>query len=169
VAAGRGGPAVEVTGSAQPAEAERRAADRRLERLRGASMGAAVMLVIQFGLGVGVNLYVTLPAAGRGGRSVGQAFSSGALLALHTVLGLLLVVTAVSLLVRAIAARHRPVIVTSAVGLLAIIAAAGSGASFVSDSATGASLGMALATGAAMLCYLISLFILGRPNQPGPS
>jgi hypothetical protein len=160
---------VAVTGSTQPAEAERRAADRRLERLRGASMGAAVMLVIQFGLGVGVNLYVTLPAAGRGGRGVGQAFSNGALLALHTVFGLLLVVTAISLLVRAIAARHRPVIVTSAVGLLAIIAAAGSGASFVGDSATGASLGMALATGVAMLCYLVSLFILGRPNQRGPS
>jgi hypothetical protein len=160
---------VAVSGSAQQAEAERRTADRRLERLRGASMGAAVMLVIQFGLGIGVNLYVTLPTAGRGGRSVGQAFSNGALLALHTVFGLLLVVTAISLLVRAIAARHRPVIVTSAAGLLAIIAAAGSGASFVSDSAIGASLGMALATGVAMLCYLVSLFILGRPSQRGPS
>ena len=160
---------MEVTGSAQPAEAERSAGDRRLERLHGASMGAAVMLVIQFGLGIGVNLYVTLPAAGRGGRSAGDAFSSGALLALHTVFGLLLVVTAISLLVRAIAARHRPVIVTSAVGLLAIIAAAGSGASFVSDSANGASLGMALATGVAMLSYLVSLMVLGRPSQPGPS
>lgn len=154
-----------VSGSAQQAEAERRTADRQLERLRGASLGAAVMLVIQFGLGIGVNLYVTLPTAGRGGRSVGQAFSNGALLALHTVFGLLLVVTAISLLVRAIAARHRPVIVTSAVGLLAIIAAAGSGASFVSDSANGASLGMALATGVAMLCYLVSLFILGRQRD----
>jgi hypothetical protein len=158
-------PAVEVSGSGQSAEADLSAADRRLERLRGASMGAAVMLVIQFGLGVGVNLYVTLPAAGRGGRSVGDAFSSGALLALHAAFGLLLVLTAVSLLVRAIAARHRPVIVTSAVGLLAIIAAAASGASFVNDSANGASLGMALATGVAMLCYLASLFILGRQRD----
>src|SRR5262249_48298175 len=73
-ATGRRGPAVAVSESAQPAEADRSAEDRRLERLRGASMGAAVMLVIQFGLGVGVNLYVTLPAAGRGGRSVGDAF-----------------------------------------------------------------------------------------------
>jgi hypothetical protein len=153
-----------VSGSPSAAEADQRAADRRLERLRGASMGAAVMLVIQFGLGVGVNLYTTLPAAGSGGRSIGDAFSSGALLALHTAFGLLLIVTALSLLVRAIAARHRPVIVTSAIGLLAIIAAAGSGASFVNDSANGASLGMALATGVAMLCYLVSLFILGRPR-----
>ena len=70
---------------------------------------------------------------------------------------------------RAIAARHRPVIVTSAIGLLAIIAAAGSGASFVSDGANGASLGMALATGVAMLCYLVALFILGRPARRGRS
>jgi uncharacterized membrane protein YhaH (DUF805 family) len=104
-----------------------------------------------------------------GGRSFGQAFSSGALLALHTVFGLLLIVTAVSLLVRAIIARHRPVIVTSAVGLLAIIAAAGFGASFVNNSKNGASLGMALATGVAMLSYLVSLLVLGRPSQPGPS
>jgi hypothetical protein len=153
-----------VSGSPPATEADQRAEDRRIERLRGASMGAAVMLVIQFGLGVGVNLYTTLPAKGSGGRSIGDAFSSGALLALHAAFGLLLIVTAVSLLVRAIAARHRPVIVTSALGLLAIIAAAGYGASFVSDSANGASLGMALATGVAMLCYLVSLFILGRPR-----
>jgi hypothetical protein len=153
-----------VSGSRAAAEPDQRAADRRLERLRGASMGAAVMLVIQFGLGVGVNLYTTLPAAGSGGRSLGDAFSSGAVLALHAAFGLLLIITALSLLVRAIAARHRPVIVTSAIGLLAIIAAAGSGASFVNDSANGASLGMALATGVAMLCYLGSLFILGRPR-----
>ena len=160
---------MEVSRSAQATQTDQRAADRRIERLRGASMGAAVMLVIQFGLGIGVNLYVTLPAAGSGGRSFGQAFSNGALLALHAVFGLLLIVTAVSLLVRAIIARHRLVMVISAVSLLAIIAAAGFGASFVSNSKNGASLGMALATGVAMLCYLVSLMVLGRRSQPGPS
>ncbi len=155
---------MEVSGSAHGTEADRPAADRQLERLRGASLGAAVMLVIEFALGAGVNLYVTLPAAGSGGRSIGQAFTNGAVLAAHAVLGLLLIVTAISLLVRAIIARHRPVVVTSAGGLLAIIAAAGSGASFVNSSTNGASLAMALATGVAMLCYLASLFILGRPS-----
>jgi hypothetical protein len=29
--------------------------------------------------------------------------------------------------------------------------------------------GLALATGVAMFCYLVSLFILGRPAQRGPS
>ena len=33
----------------------------RLATLRGNCMGAAVLLIIQFGIGIGVNLYVTLP------------------------------------------------------------------------------------------------------------
>ncbi len=160
---------MEVNQSAQAAGSDQLAADRQLERLRGASLGAAVMLVIQFGLGIGVNLYVILPAAGRGGRSLGQAFSNGAILAAHAVLGLLLVVTALSLLVRAIIARHGPVIVTSAVGLLAILAAAGFGGSFVHSSTNGASMGMAMATGVAMLCYIAALFILGRAPRRGPA
>src|SRR5258707_13555233 len=105
------------------------------------------MLVIQFGLGIGVNLYVTLPGAGRGGRSLGQAFSNGAILAAHAVLGLLLVVTALSLLVRAIIARHGPVIGTSAVGLLAILAPPGFGGTFGQSTTNGASMGMPMATG----------------------
>jgi hypothetical protein len=160
---------MEVNQSAQARPADQRAADRRIENLRGASLGAAVMLVIQFGLGIGVNLYVTLPAAGSGGRGIGQSFSNGALLAVHAVLGLLLIVTAVSLLVRAIIARHRPVMVASVIGLLAIVAAAGFGGSFVNRSTTGASMGMAMATGVALLCYIAALFILGRAPRRGPA
>ena len=37
------------------------AATPRLAALRGNCMGAAVLLIVQFGLGIGVNLYVTLP------------------------------------------------------------------------------------------------------------
>jgi hypothetical protein len=166
---------MEVSQGAHGGHADQRAADRRIENLRGASLGAAVMLVIQFGLGVGVNLYVTLPAAVKGageaggGRSLGQAFTNGAVLAAHAVLGLLLILTAVSLLVRSVIARHGPVIVTSAVGLVAILAAAGFGGSFVHSSTNGASLGMALATGVAMLCYIAALFILGRAPRRGPA
>jgi len=160
---------MEVGQSAQARPADERAADRRIENLRGSSLGAAVMLVIQFGLGIGVNLYVTLPPEGSDGRSIGQAFSNGALLAVHAVLGLLLIVTAVSLLVRAIIARHRPIIVAAVVGLLAILAAAGFGSSFVNRSTTGSSMGMAMATGVALLCYIAALFILGRAPRRGPA
>ncbi|HLX49931.1 MAG TPA: hypothetical protein VKS82_16495 [Streptosporangiaceae bacterium] len=137
---------------------------RRLATLRGASLGALVMLIVQFGLGVGVNLYVSLPAAGSGGRKVSQAFSNGPLLVLHVAVGLLLIVAAISLLVRAIVARHVPVIVASAVGLLAIIFAATQGFSFVHDSTNAASMAMATATGVAMFCYAIALFLV-RPSS----
>jgi len=130
-------------------------------------LAAAIMLVIQYALGIGVNLYITVPT----GKGVGQAFSNGALLILHTVVGLLLILAALSMVVRAVIARHRPSIAASVVGLLAILAAAGAGASFTSDGTNGASLGMALATGVALLCYIIGLFVAtvsaaGRRSGP---
>lgn len=134
---------------------------RRLSGLRRASLGALVMLVVQFGLGISVNLYTSLPAKG----SAGDAFSNGPVLALHVVVGLLLIVAAIGLLVRAIIARHGPVIVAAAAGLLAIATAATQGFSFVSDGTNAASLAMALATGVAMLCYAIALYLVRTPAQ----
>jgi len=158
---------VEVNQNVQATEPGQRAAERRLTNLSRASLGAAVMLVIQYGLGIGVNLYITVPTGGSAGRAVGRAFSSGPLLAAHTVLGLLLIVTAVSLVVRAVIARHRTIIVLSALGLLAILAAAGSGLSFTRSGADGASLGMAIATGVALLCYIGILSAAGYRTRPG--
>lgn len=134
---------------------------RRLTGLRRASLVALVMLILQFALGTGVNLYVSLPAASSSGHGkVSQAFTSGPTLALHVVLGLLLIVAAIGLLVQAIIARHGWVIAVAAVGLIAIVGAAMQGFSFVHNSTNGASMGMAVATGVAMLCYAASLFIV---------
>ena len=146
------------TGSRQRAAAAGPA--RALSRLRGASSGALVMLVIQFALGVGVNLYITPKQGG-----VSEAFTNGPLLALHAVLGILLVIAAIDLLVRAILVRHRVVIVVSAIGLLAIIAAAGSGIAFLSDGQNGSSMGMAIAGCVALLCYAVCLRVLCVPER----
>lgn len=127
---------------------------RLLSRLRGSSAGALVMLILQFALGMGVNLYISPKKGG-----VGEAFSNGPLLAIHAVLGLLLIIAAIGQLVLAIRARHTAIIVASAVGLIAIAAAASSGAGFLSDHTEGESLGMALATAVAMLCYVVCLRI----------
>jgi hypothetical protein len=148
-----------------PAAAPGRRPDHWRENLARGNVAAAIMLLIQYGLGIGVNLYVTLPTAGVGGRGIGQAFSSGPALAVHTVLGLLLILTALSMVVRSVIARHRASIATSVAGLLAILAAAGYGASFVHNGSNAASLGMALATGVALLCYVIGLFVTGRAKQ----
>jgi hypothetical protein len=117
-------------------------------------MGAAVLLIVQFGLGIGVNLYVTLPA---NKSFLATVFSSG-VLAVHAIVALALLGAAISALVRAIRAR-RAVAFTS-VGLAAILAAAGAGASFAGSQSNGASLTMALATAVAMFCYLAAVFSL---------
>jgi hypothetical protein len=137
---------------------------RRLSALRRASLASLVMLIVQFGLGIGVNLYVILPKAGSGGRKISQAFSNGPALALHVVLGLLLIVAAIGLLVQAVMARHGRVIALAALGLVAIAAAAMQGFSFVHDSTNAASMGMAVATAVAMLCYVVTLFVVRDPG-----
>ena len=140
---------------------------RRLAGLRRAGLATLVILIVQFGVGIGVNLYVSLPAAGSGGRPAGQAFSNGAVLALHVVFGLLLVVSAIGLLVQAIMARHWPVTVAAALGLVALVAAAGQGFSFVHDSTNAASMGMAAAGCVALLCYAAVLYLVRPPGGRG--
>lgn len=117
-------------------------------------MGAAVLLTIQFGIGIGVNLYVTLPEH----KSLLPAVFGSAALAAHVVVAVLLLGAAVGAVVRAIRSR-RAVLFTSA-GLAGILAAGIAGASFVGNSSNGASLGMALATAVAMFCYLAAVFSL---------
>jgi hypothetical protein len=126
----------------------------RLAALRGNCMGAAVLLIIEFGLGVGVNLYVTLPEH----KSFLAKVFGSATLATHAIVALLLLGAAIGALVRAIRAR-RAIVFTSA-GLAAILVAAIAGASFAGDGSNGASLGMALATAVAMFCYLAAIFSL---------
>jgi hypothetical protein len=126
----------------------------RLDTLRGNCMGAAVLLIVQFGLGTGINLYGTLP---RNKSFFSTVFGSAALAA-HVVVALLLLGACVSALVRAIRARRA--IVPTSVGLAAVVAAGFSGASFASNSSNGASLGMALATAIAMFSFLVAIISL---------
>ncbi len=129
-------------------------ATTRLAALRGNCMGAAVLLIVQFGLGIGVNLYVTLPSD----KSFFATVFSSAVVAVHAIVALALLGAAISALVRAIRVR-RAVAFTSA-GLAAILVAAGAGVSFAGNQGNGASLTMALATAAAMFCYLAAVFSL---------
>jgi hypothetical protein len=49
----------------------------------------------------------------------------------------------------------------TAVGLLAVLVAAGTGVAFVRNGSAGASLSMALAAAVALFCYLAAIFSLG--------
>src|ERR1700723_3639929 len=107
----------------------------RLVRIRLSSLGAVVMLIIQFILGIIYNLYGTAPTST---KSVGL-FSSPDL-ALHVILGILLVIAAVGQLIRAIGIRHALSLWMSAVGLVSILGAGFAGLGFTGNGASGASL-----------------------------
>jgi hypothetical protein len=152
-----------------PAQA-RSAAAGQLDIVRRMSLGVAVALLVQYALGMVVNLYVTVPARDHGGgilTAVGRTFSGGpAAVAIHAGLGLLLIVGGINLVVRSVRSRHRPVIWLSAVSLASILGAALDGAAFVNSGSNGASLGMALLTGVALLCSVVSLYVLGSSSAP---
>jgi heme A synthase len=128
-------------------------------RIRMASFGALTMLIIQFILGTAYAIYGTAPTST---QPVG--IFSTPLLAVHVILGILLVVAAIMLVVRSVQARSRPLVVASAIGLLAVLGACGAGSAFTGTGSNGASLAMALLTAVAMLAYAISLVITGTPR-----
>ena len=139
--------------------------------LRPNSFSAVVMLLVEYGLGIWVNLYAKIPASdhGKGAfAAFGAAVADGPVaLALHALLGTLLLATAIALIVRAVLARKAATTVIGAVALLAIIAAWLSGARFTGEAADGASFGMAMATAVALLCYVIILFVPRLTERAG--
>ena len=144
---------------------------RQLAALRGNTFGILAMLIVQFAIGIVVNLYATVPARDKGSGilgAIGRALTNGpASLATHAGLGLLIVIAAVALVVRSIVARRTAIIVLSVIGLTAIASAALNGARFVADGGpSSASLAMALSTAVAMLCYALGLLLLAssRPS-----
>jgi hypothetical protein len=126
--------------------------------MRISSLGTVFMLVVEFILGIIYNLYGTAPTSA---KSIGL-FSSPDL-ALHVVLGILLVIATLGQLVRAISVRHALSIWLSAVGLLAVVAAGFAGLGFTGSGASGASLGMSLAFAVALACYVFLVFALPSP------
>ena len=137
------------------ARAAGQAQARRLVRLRLSSLGAVIMLIVQFVLGIVYNLYGTAPTST---KSVGL-FSSPDL-ALHVILGILLLIAALGQLIRAIAVRHPLSVWMSAIGLVAILGAGFAGLGFTGSGASGASLGMSLAFAIALACYVVLVFAL---------
>lgn len=144
----------------------------RISELRANALAAVVMLLIQYCLGISVNIYSTLPATDHG-KSLFAGFTSAVadgplVLSLHAALGTLLLITASAALIRSSRLAETPPIALTAVALLAIIVAWLAGSEFVGHMKNGTSLTMALATAVAILCYTLTLFLLGN-SQRAPS
>ena len=136
-----------------------------LEIVRRTNLGMGIGVIVQYALGMWVNLYVTVPARDQGGgffAAIGRSLANGPVsLGIHAGLGLLLVLGSISLVVRSVLSRNRALIVLSAVFFLALLGAASSGASFVDAGKDSASASMAMLTAVALICSLVSLFVAG--------
>lgn len=134
---------------------------RQLAAIRTGSLATLVILVVQYALGVAESLYGTMPTAR---HSIGL-FSGGTLLAVHGTLGILLAFGGIGTAVRSVRTRHRPFAISSVLAMLALIAATITGFMFLDKGQDGASLGMALATGVAMICYGFNVWVLAHPRE----
>ena len=149
--------------------------DRRGSKLGRLLLGAILLVLVQAGLGMVVNLYVTVPTHHPGAHpanyfagslhSVTWAIAHGAAtLAVHTTLGLALVVFVVGTAVHALRSGQRAVGGWSILAGLFVIGAGFNGASFLDFAHNINSLIMALLALAAIGCYATALMLMGAPS-----
>jgi hypothetical protein len=141
----------------------------RVTGLRINAFAATVMLLLQYSLGIWVNIDSTLPGADKGagfwGAFLDSITNGPVTLALHAVLGSLLVVSAVTLTMRAVRTRRSLWIVLATIGLTSILIAWLSGVRFVDTQSATPSLLMALCTALAIFCYVLVLFTANAPAR----
>ncbi len=134
---------------------------------------AGLTLVVQFLLGMAVNLFVVIPAHHPGakasnffagvGSAIVWAIPHGAIwLALHVLLGLVLVVASLANLALAPRLASKPYTATATIAALAIIGAAFNGASFVNYGHDFSSMLMAGLWALALSCYLTCGYLAAR-------
>jgi cytochrome bd-type quinol oxidase subunit 2 len=121
------------------------------------SVAMLVMLVIQYGLGIILNLYVGVPASDAHAGILTEIATAPAVLTVHAVLGVALIGTAILLVGTAAQARDRLLAVLATAGLTALGGAFGAGEIFVRSGQDTASMAMAILTGMALLCYIGTL------------
>jgi len=149
----------------------------RAGRLLVVNVTACALLLIQYLLGMAVNLYVTLP--GRHPGAGAANYFTGAVSGLawviahgpgwaaaHAAFGLALAVAALASIVLARGQGSRAVTGTSVLGALAIVGAGFNGASFLDYGHAFSSMIMAGLWALALACYLAGLFLTAR-HWPG--
>jgi hypothetical protein len=144
------------------------------ERMRNQFLGTLIFLIIQFLVGMAVNLFVKIPLDHPGAnppeyfsgvaQSVTWAILHGhVLLILHASLGLILVLNGVGLLIAAITMRARDLITVTAFGAFGILAAGFNGGSYLNYHEDFSSMLMATFFAVAVVSYAVGLFVTGRP------
>ena len=142
-------------------------------RLLAVNFAACMLLLVQYLLGMAVNLYVTLPGRHPGAgasnyftgveSSLAWVIPDGpAWAAAHAAFGLALVLAALAAIVLTRPQASRVATVTSALGALAIVGAGFNGMSFLNYGHDFSSMIMAGLWALALACYLTGLFLAAR-------
>ena len=145
------------------------------QQMRNQFLGTLIFLIVQFLLGMSVNLFVTIPTNHPGAnppeyfggvvQSVIWAILHGhVLLQVHAVLGLLLVLNALGLLIAAIKTRAGDLIWVASLGLFGVLAAGFNGGSFLNYNQDFSSMVMATFFAWAVIAYAVGIFLTGRPG-----
>ena len=142
-------------------------------RLLTVNFAACLLLLIQYLLGMAVNLYVTIPGRHPGAGAsnyfagaasgLGWVISAGpAWAAAHAVSGLALVLAALASIALTRRQGSRMATAASVLGALAILGAGFNGASFLNYGHDFSSMIMAGLWALALACYLTSMFLAAR-------
>ncbi len=142
-------------------------------RLLAVNFAACMLLLIQYLVGMAVNLYVTLPGRhpGAGARDYFTGAASGlawviphgpAWAAAHAAFGLALVLAAFASIALTRRQDSRVATITSVLGALAILGAAFNGASFLNYGHAYSSMIMAGLWALALACYIAGVFLAAR-------
>ena len=180
--ASSGEPAASTDDAVPVSRAVRARRDRRNRAALGWAFGLLVALLVQFGLGMYVNLFATIPLnhPGHGANdffagsyhSVAWAETSPhapLILAFHAGLGLLLVLGSLWLAVLAIRGRRAGFVWAAVLGALFILGAGFNGASFLNYNKDANSYVMALLFAAAVLCYIVLLALPRSTQRQAPA
>jgi heme A synthase len=180
--AGSREPAAARDDAAPVPRAERARRDRRNRAARGWAFGLLIALLVQFGLGMYVNLfpYIPLNHPGHGAKNffVGSYHSvawaetsprAPLILAFHAGLGLLLVLGSLWLAVLAIRGRRAGFVWAAVLGALCILGAGFNGASFLDYNEDANSYVMALLFAIAVLCYIVLLALPRSTERQVPA
>jgi hypothetical protein len=116
------------------------------------ALGLLNLLLVQYALGMVVNLYVQVPS-GRAGYG-----AAAPVLVLHAAVGITVTAGAISLAARSVAARARRIVAPGIIAAVALAAATAGGATFLGTGVSGASLAMALCAAIAISCYGLIIY-----------
>jgi hypothetical protein len=172
----RGGSAGAREGTVPARESGTR--ERITVRLRRIVLGAMLLILVQAGIGMYVNLYVTVPLNHPGANPPFSNYLGGSMhslawalghgerqLVVHAVLGLALVVVVIGVAVYAIRLRSWAIGILSVVGGLMVVLAGFKGLSFLDFQNNSSSIFMALLAFGSLACYAAILYLLIRRQQ----